>query len=52
MSAYLADQMQRGTDDRLNFLANFVRASREAASLERLRREGKPHATRRPRRPT
>jgi DNA-binding MarR family transcriptional regulator len=51
MSGYLADQMRRCTDDQLSFLATFVRASREAASQEtlRLRREGKPHATRRTR---
>ena len=54
MSGQLADQMRRCTDEQLSFLANFVRASREAAPQEtlRLRREGKPHATRRPRRPT
>jgi DNA-binding MarR family transcriptional regulator len=51
MSGYLAEQMRQCTDDELSFLANFVRASREVASREtfRLRREGKPHATRRPR---
>jgi DNA-binding MarR family transcriptional regulator len=51
MAAFLAGQMDGWTDDQLGFLGRFARDSREEAMREaaRLRREGRPHATRRPR---
>jgi DNA-binding MarR family transcriptional regulator len=51
MGEFLAAQMADGTDEQLAFLARFARESREAAMREatRLRREGRPHATRRTR---
>jgi hypothetical protein len=49
MGEFLVGRMAGWTDDQLAFLAAFARDSREAAMGEatRLRREGRPHATRR-----
>jgi DNA-binding MarR family transcriptional regulator len=51
MAEFLADRMAACTEEQLAFLAGFARDSREAAMREaaRLRREGRAHATRRPR---
>lgn len=51
MVRYLGEQMDRSTTAELRYLAGFVQAGREAAVKEtlRIRRGGKPHATRRAR---
>ncbi len=51
MADYLAERMAGWTDEQLGFLAGFARGSRDVAMAEaaRMRREGRPHATRRPR---
>lgn len=51
MAGYLTEHIAAFTDEQLRLIIDFARSSRELALREaaRLRRDGKPHSTRKPR---